>query len=133
MASISPNGEVIYSDVNIALGGRSNYELVLNENAVQQSIINIITTRKGSRPFRRDFGSNLMDLVFDPLDEVTARRMRNQLLNEIAAQEPRVVIEDVGVVPDYDNDQYYVNISGWMPQLENARIDFNFNMRRNIS
>ncbi len=133
MASISPNGEVIYSDVNIALGGRSNYELVLNENAVQQSIINIITTRKGSRPFRRDFGSNLMDLVFDPLDEVTARRMRNQLLNEIAAQEPRVVIEDVEVVPDYDNDQYYVNISGWMPQLENARIDFNFNMRRNIS
>jgi len=133
MASISPEGEVVYSDVNISLGTRSNYELVLNEQAVQQSIINIITTRKGSRPFRRDFGSNLLDLVFDPLDDVTARRMRNQLMNEIAAQEPRVVIEAVEVIPDYDNDMYYLNISGWMPQLENARVDFNFNLRRNIT
>lgn len=125
--------DVVYSDVNIDLGTRSPYELLFNEQAVQRSIINIISTRRGSRPFRRAFGSNLLELVFDPLDDITAMRIQTQLQEEILRYEQRVVLEKVEVLPDYTADAFYVGITGWMPELENRRFEFNFNLQRNAS
>ena len=122
--------DIIYSDVNVELGQSSSYELLFNEEAIQRAILNIITTRRASRPFRRNFGSNLMDLLFDPLDEVTARLIRVRLMEDIQRYETRVVLEQVEVLTDSENDAYYVEISGYMPRLSNRAFNFNFNLRR---
>ena len=125
--------DIIYSDVNIALGQSSSYELLFNEEAIQRAIINIINTRRGSRPFRRRFGSSLMDMLFEPLDEITARLIRTRLMEDIAAHETRVVLDRVEVLTDTENDAYYVEIAGWMPKLESRRFNFNFNLQRRSS
>jgi phage baseplate assembly protein W len=125
--------DIIYSDVNVDLGTRSPYELVYNEDAIKNSILTIIGTRRGSRPFRRTFGSSVLDLIFDPLDEITAMRIQSRLQDEILRYETRVAIERIEVLPDYNQDAFYVSIAGWMPELENRRFDFNFNLNRSSS
>lgn len=133
MTNYSESGEIVYSDVNIDLGKGSSYELLYDEDAIRRAILNIISTRRGSRPFRRDFGSNLMEILFDPLDEITARRIRTMLMNDIAAYETRVVLQEVEVLLDHELDGYYVNLVGYMPKLNNRMFSFNFNLRRNVS
>lgn len=133
MATNNVDGEIIYSDVNLDLGAASSYELLYNGDAVMRSILTILTTRRGTRPFRRTFGSSLMELLFDPLDDVTAKRIRTQLLRDIAANEPRVAIQEVEVLPDNGIDGYYINIVGWMVRLNNQPLSFNFNLKRKVS
>ena len=125
-------GEVVFSDVNINLGQTSSYELLYNEDAVMGAILNILRTRKGTRPFRRNFGSNLLDYVFDPLDNATAMVMKMSITRDLA-MEPRVVVESVEVIPNYDLDAFYVSIVGTLPRLSNRRFDLNFNLPRNKS
>jgi len=127
------SGEIVYSDVNLDLGQASNYELLYNEDAIKRSILNIISTKKGSRPFRRDFGSNIMELLFDPLDNLTAQRLSRYLKRDILAHENRVVLEQVEVIPDFELDAYYVNIVGYMPRLNNRAFSFNFNLNRKVA
>lgn len=131
--AIDNDGEIIYSDVNLDLGSTSSYELLYNEQAVVRSILNILGTNKGTRPFRRNFGASLLEILFDPLDEITAKRLRLRLMQDILQYEPRVTVQDVEVVPDYDLDAYYVNVTGWMVRLNNRPLTFNFNLRRNQS
>lgn len=133
MISISPQGEIIYSDVNIQLGTTSSYELLYNEDCIRSSILNILSTRKGSRPFRRNFGSNVLDLVFDPLDEITAKRIQLRLKTDILAYETRIQITELEVLPDYEQDSYYVSIVGVMPALANRSVNLNFNINRSAS
>lgn len=133
VSNLPATGEVVFSDVNINLGQTSSYELLYNEEAVMGAILNILRTRKGTRPFRRDFGSNLLDYVFDPLDNATAMVMKMSITQDIAAYEPRVVIETVEVIPNYDLDAFYVSIVGTLPRLSNRRFDLNFNLPRNKS
>lgn len=129
MTTYNNEGEVIYSDVNLALGAASSYELLTNEDAVMRAILNILETRRGTRPFRRTFGSSLMELLFDPLDDITARRIRTKLLRDIAENEPRVRLENIEVIPDHERDAYYVNIVGWIVRLDKP-LSFNFNLKR---
>lgn len=128
--AINPEEEVVYSDVNVELGRTSSYELVYNEDAIKTSILSIIRTRRGSRPFRRNFGSGILDMLFDPIDNVTAMRIRTYLQEDIGANEPRLVLSLIEVLPDYDNQTYFVNIEGSIPRLENRKFDFTFNLKR---
>lgn len=131
--AMTTDGEVIYSDVNLDLGSSSPYELLYNQEAVMRAILNVLTTRKGTRPFRRRMGSSLMEMLWEPLDEITAKRIRLQLMDDITTYENRVVIQDVEVIPDYELDAYYVNIVGWLVRLENQQVNFNFNLKRKVS
>lgn len=133
MTTYNVDGEIVYSDVNVDLGTTSQYELLYNEDAIRRSLLNILLTVKGSRPFRRSFGSNLMALLFDPLDVVTAKRIRTQLMTDIVRHEPRIILDDVEVIPDYSNDCYYVNVVGRMLRLDNKSLSLNFNLKRKVS
>lgn len=129
---MADNEDVVYSDVNIDLGTGSSYELVYNEEAVMKSLLNILRTRKGTRPFRRTFGGSLEEMLWDPLDDITAKRIKLRLTQDIAKEEPRISIQQIEVIPDHNLDAYYVNISGWLVRL-NRPLNFNFNLSRNQS
>ena len=127
------DGEIIYSDVNINLGTTSNYELVYNEQAVMNSLLNILRTHKGTRPFRRGFGGSLEEMLWDPLDDITAKRIRLHLQQNVLALEPRISVQLLEVIPDHDQDAYYNNINGWLVRLNNQPFNLTFNLNRNQS
>lgn len=124
---------MLYSDVNPDVNSVSPYEIIIDENAINASIITILGTRKLTRVFRRNFGSYLLDILFDPMDELTVNRVKNEIITAINEWEPRVILKETEVLPDYANQQYFVSIQYIIPSLNNkeASLVFNLNTQRN--
>lgn len=59
---------------------------------VRQSIIDILTTRRGSRVQRRDYGSSAMDLVDRPATQLTVLDRFVAIAEALDRWEPRVAL-----------------------------------------
>lgn len=121
---------VIYSDVNLDVNTESKLELVYNEDAISKSIVTILGTRKGTRVFRRSFGSYVYDILFDPMDDISVNRLRREIIDAIEEWEPRIKLSNTEVLPDYDNQQYFVEMTYTIPTLGDRIISLNFNLSR---
>lgn len=69
---------------------------------IYTSLINILTTPKGSIPWDQNAGSWVPYLVFEPNDEVTRALLRYYVQKDLAEQEPRIAIR--GVMTDRPDD-----------------------------
>lgn len=118
----------LYSDVNPEVNTSSLYELVIDENAINASILTILGTRKQTRVFRREFGSYLLDMLFEPMDNLTVNRIKTEITTAIGEWEPRVVMRETIVEPDYEKQQYYVEMSYVIPSLNNKEVSLVFNL-----
>lgn len=65
--------------------------------AVKQSVMNILLTGRGERPFQPEFGGNLRAYLFENFDNVTAAAMRNAIVNSLRNYEPRVRVNNVTI------------------------------------
>jgi phage baseplate assembly protein W len=68
-----------------------------------QSIARILTTPRGSRIARRDFGSDLQDLVDAPLNAATRVRLFSATATALMRWEPRLKLTRVGLMIDTEN------------------------------
>lgn len=59
-------------------------------NAIRQSLVNLILTRPGEKGFSPEFGSNVVDLIFENFDPVQMIRIQEDIRESIEAFEPRV-------------------------------------------
>lgn len=70
------------------------------EDAVRQSIWTILSTAKGERVMRPDFGCGLQDLVFSSNSASTIGRITSDVRNSLVQWEPRIDVLDVQVMSD---------------------------------
>jgi phage baseplate assembly protein W len=82
----------------------------LNENAIIAAVRNIVLTNKGERRFTPKFGSDVISQLFEPLDEMTAMNIKEEILTSITNYEPRVKVDFVNVVPNFNLDGFDVTI-----------------------
>jgi|TARA_B100000131_G_scaffold99075_1_gene96180 hypothetical protein len=89
----------------------NNDLLALKDSAaIARSLRNIVFTNRGEKFFNPDFGSDLKKSLFENLDEVTALTIKEEIEYTIVNYESRVDLLDLAVVPDYDNNEYFVTI-----------------------
>lgn len=103
----------IYSDINKDfLRDRTTHDLgkEINNLAIKNSLRNILLTNKMQRRMIPEFGAGLEQMLFEPIDKITAKRIGNLILDEIAFWEPRVSITNIDVVADEENLSYEINI-----------------------
>ena len=81
-----------------------------DENAIKQSIKNIIMTKNFERPFRSDVGSQISALLFEPITPIVSATIKKTIINTIATYEPRVKLLNVNVLLSPDNNGVYVTI-----------------------
>jgi phage baseplate assembly protein W len=81
-----------------------------DENAIKQSIKNIIMTKNYERPFHSDIGTQISSLLFEPITPMLRATIKKTIINAIAAYEPRVSLQDVSVLLSPDNNGVYVTI-----------------------
>ncbi|MEL6559877.1 MAG: GPW/gp25 family protein [Bacteroidota bacterium] len=75
---------------------QSNSPEMLNGVAdVENSIYVILHTKLGERIMRRDFGSNIHELMFEPLSHNMKTYMAATLSEALVLNEPRIEIEDL--------------------------------------
>ena len=125
---VSSTSRVVFSDVNYACKDIISDELTFNLQAIGQSLMTILSTYRKQRLFHPTFGSNLEMYLFDPVDEITAYNIKNEILQAFSEWEHRVVInsKDVVVTALLDEEMYSVEVRYSIPQLEDvATLSFN--------
>ena len=74
---------------------RGGIALASDEADVDQAIHLILSTAKGERPMRPEFGCGVHDFVFDTIDATTVAQMEVEVRDALDHWEPRVVVETV--------------------------------------
>ena len=65
----------------------------------------------GSRRMIPDFACGLHQLIFEPIDEVTANKIAQEILGAIKKWEPRVYVINVNVWPNEDSNRYDITLT----------------------
>ena len=84
---------------------------IKNENAIARSIRNIVSTLPGEKYFNPNFGSRISKVLFENIDDITASVIVDEIKESIRNYEPRVKLLDVQAFPNFDNNQFDVNIT----------------------
>ena len=92
------------------LPGRNDIARVVNENAVKESIKNILLTDKGERLFQPRLGSDIRAMLFENVTPVTSILIRDRIQDVLNAYEPRCGIVDVEVIGDIDSNSVKINV-----------------------
>lgn len=74
----------------------------VNEEAVKQSIKNILLTNRGERLFNPTFGSDLRSILFENFSPQTESQLKEYIEMSVNNYEPRAALIDVVVqaIPD---------------------------------
>ncbi len=83
--------------------------------AIRNSIVNMFLTSPGEKILNPEFGIDLRDYLFEAVSDGIATIIQNQVLNNLTIFEPRIIVNEVTVIPDYDNSQYEINIDVAIP------------------
>jgi phage baseplate assembly protein W len=76
------------------------------EREIKSNLIHLLLTRKGSRYYLPDFGSNLYQYVFEPLDDIVIGKIEEEINDAVEKYIPNLKINKITIETFYDNIQY---------------------------
>lgn len=71
---------------------------------IDRSILMVISTAKGERLMRPQFGCTIWDQLFDPINHNTLGAMEQGVIDALSQWEPRIEVEEVVATADRDRD-----------------------------
>lgn len=83
---------------------------VKNDQAIKQSIKNIVFTRLGERLFQPTIGSEIANALFEPNDVILEENLKFTIRSAIAFHEPRASVISVDIFSYSEEDRIAVNI-----------------------
>ena len=93
MAIVSANTDI---DIDLKKNKFTNDVAIMRDvNSIRQSIMNIILTIPGEKPFNRGFGTRIEDSLFDNFDYADSINTQMEIRKTIERFEPRVEIDEV--------------------------------------
>ena len=76
---------------------------IKNETAIARSLRNLVLTTPGERFFNENLGSQVNNLLFENVDDITAMSVRSEIISVIENYEPRVKLIRVSVNANIDS------------------------------
>jgi len=76
---------------------------IKNTTAIARSLRNLVLTTPGERFFNENLGSQVGNLLFENVDDVTGMSVRSEIINVIENYEPRVNLIKVSVIPNMES------------------------------
>lgn len=116
-----------YSDYDGSFTRQSDGDVQkdIDVDAIYNSIENIVLTTQGERRMLPSFASNIKQLLFEPIDETTARLIAESLLDAIVTWENRIEVTGFDIQPLYDANQYKCRLKFNIQSSDNIEaIDF---------
>jgi phage baseplate assembly protein W len=101
-----------FTDISktMTLDAYNDVALRYNEDAIKESILNILLCNPTEMPMVLDFGANLRPFLFEPLGGATTLAIQRQIRNSITRFEPRVAIKNLMVAADFNQSGYRVEL-----------------------
>lgn len=81
----------------VSLNGRGGFALTRHENDIEESVFVILSTSKGERRMRPDFGCRIHEQVFAPNNATTWGLVKQYVKEALGWWEPRIEVVDVEV------------------------------------
>lgn len=107
--------DTVWLDLNSLMGINTKPDLLPNFSAIFNSLYNLFSCPIGSRGpiFEPEYGTILYKLLHEPLDYMTANKIRVALIQAIQRWEPRIELDmaNTSVVPDYALPGYRINLA----------------------
>ena len=103
----------VYSDLDIKFSKHpvtKDVAIKTDEYAIISAVRNIIMTNFGERRFTPKFGSDVLSQLFEPLDDMTAMNIKEEIITSLTNYEPRVKIDYVNVAPNFGLDGFNITI-----------------------
>jgi len=85
--------------------------VVRNEDAIKQALKNIMLTKTTEKVFDPEFGTNIWVSLFEPMDDITADRIEQEIMNVVGQYETRITMNDVAVEPIIRENAYHIFIT----------------------
>jgi phage baseplate assembly protein W len=110
--------DYIYSDTQhpLTIQPSGNVGVVYNEEAIKQSLTNILATVVGER-VRSPIGSSLLRYLFRPMAKNSENDIRDVIIRDIMKHEPRLSGLEVYVRANFDKNLYDVVIIAQIAQI----------------
>ena len=109
---MSTNINEMYTDISpeMTMAWNRDVSKTVGTRAVKNSLLGIITSRKGSKPFDPEFGCDMSDQLFENLTPLTANTLEKSITAAVRAYEPRIDRLSVSVTPQYDANAIVVDV-----------------------
>jgi phage baseplate assembly protein W len=93
-----------------------------DESAIANSIVNLFNTSPGQNLLNPEYGLNLLQYVFLPATDTTARMIGQNIMNNLSTFEPRVSVKNININVDPDQQIFTITLSILIPSL-NAQLN----------
>ena len=83
-----------------------------NNDSIKQSVLNILRTNHGERPFNYMFGANLRAYLFENMTHLTAASMSTSINYALLNWEPRIEVLNTNIQAKADDNEVYITVTG---------------------
>lgn len=84
---------------------------IFNEDAIKNSVINLVRTKIGSRFFRPDLGTIIEDSLFELTTTELSFTIENQVNEVLRNNEPRILVTEINVNVNEDDNELDIGIT----------------------
>ena len=86
---------------------------IKKDNAsIIQSVLNILRTNNGERPFNYNFGANLRAYLFENMTQITAASMSTSINTALANWEPRLEVLNTNIQAKASENEVFITVTG---------------------
>jgi phage baseplate assembly protein W len=103
----------LYSDLDFSFTrtpGKNDIALSYDEMAVIRSVRYLLLTKNYERPFQSNIGYRIEQLLFEPVDYLTAQSLKTEIETVVNNFEPRVKLIQVTIYEKPDDNAYSVSL-----------------------
>ena len=98
-------------DFNFKTYTSGDVKLKLGENAIKQSIKNLLMLNKYDKPFNPKINAGLQGLLFEPIEASSAITLEVIIRDMLNTYEPRISVISVNVAAIEERNYYDINIT----------------------
>ena len=103
---------------------------IKKDNAsIKQSVLNILQTNHGERPFNYNFGANLRAYLFENMTNTTAANMATNIQIALKNYEPRIEVLNVNIQATASENDVFITVTGRVKST-NEIIDISTTIER---
>lgn len=84
-------------DYNAYISPSGDFSKIKDLDVILSSWNSILLTPEGTYPFDKEFGSKLLNYLFEPADSVTARNIKDEIYDKLTKYDDRGTVKDITV------------------------------------
>ena len=122
----------LYKDLNLNFGRHPVTKQVqtLTDAAVKRSVRNLVQIGEYEKPFHPEIASGVRDMLFENMTPFTAQTLSTKIKEVIENHEPRALLANINVIPNFDNNQYEVTVEFYIQNAPAELVDLSFTLER---